>query len=65
MTELALLPDGRGWSLFENSAGAYEVERLTWSFLEPGRRELHTHLYVLAEITGNQVEIEQQSPHLP
>ncbi|MBB5858288.1 hypothetical protein ACFQ05_21960 [Amycolatopsis umgeniensis] len=62
MTELALLPDGRGWSLFENSVGAYEIERLTWSVPEPGRLELHTHLYVSADISENQVEVEQESP---
>ncbi|MFC3448529.1 hypothetical protein [Amycolatopsis speibonae] len=62
LTELALLADGRGWSLFENSGGAYEIERLTWNAPEPGRLELHTHLYVSAEFGEKQVEVEQQSP---
>lgn len=45
-TELALLPDGRGWTRLQNAAGADDVRRLNWDCPKPGVLELRYTLLV-------------------
>ncbi|WP_433242023.1 hypothetical protein ACQPYK_37285 [Streptosporangium sp. CA-135522] len=39
-SQLGLLPDGRGWSVWANAAGGVDVGRFRWRCPEPGVLEL-------------------------
>lgn len=57
-TDLALLPDGTGWTATRNMAGALHLRRLHWRSPEPGALELAYALWIWGDWW-----IEQEREH--